>query len=355
LICSLYSAFLNQSSILRNSLSIIVLFFSCSVIGQAQRYIAQLPPALSQYMFNPLSSNPAYAGFYDMTVVSNLFKGQIGNNFNLLTNSFNVHSSLPVDHLGAGFNATIDQAGITTSINLDLALSYKFQYKANKLSFGAQGSFFHLQNDFSKLTYDQSNNGSYEGLYIPLNNSTINKPNFGLGAMYAGRKFFGGISIPRLFSIQEDYQFGITADSSKKNYLSRYQPYTTASFGKIIHVKDKYEIKPSFMAKYVPGVSMLLDLNFSILLHQKLWLGSSLRNSFQNPKTSFGDQKFSFNTLALMGQVQVNSQFKVGFSYDLSLNATTIASQKGIKAPFEIMLNYNLATFNEQAVHTFLF
>jgi type IX secretion system PorP/SprF family membrane protein len=317
----------------------------------------QLPPAISQYMFNPMSSNPAYAGFYDMTSISNLFRGQIrtaNSKMNLFTNTFNVHSSLPLDKMGAGLNVTYDQVGITSAFNLDLALSYKLTFGSNKLSLGAQGTFFSAKNNFDKLEYVDA---GYQQLYIPNDNSAINKPNFGLGLMYAGRKFFGGISVPRLFGIEENFQFVNVQDPTQTyQYGTRYQPYYTASVGKIIHYKNILELKPSIMTKYVSKVGLLADVNFSVLYHQTFWFGLSVRNSVQNPDKASAKRIFTaFSSLGLMAQAQLTDRFKAGFSYDVILNTRTLVSQKIGKAPFEIMLNYNLAVFDEQGVHTFLF
>ena len=336
-------------------LIILLSVFNCFIfksLGQSQ-----LPPAISQYMFNPMSSNPAYAGFYDMATGSNLFRGQIGgvNDFKLFTNTLNFHSSLPIDKMGAGVNITYDQAGITRVVNMDFALSYKLSFGPNKLSFGAQGTIFSGKNDFDLLQYKGGDDDqTYRDLFIPTDQSAITKPNFGLGVIYSGRKFFGGVSIPRLFSIVEENQF-VLSDTNTENYNTRYQPYYTASFGKIIHLKDRFELKPSFMTKYVSQIGLLLDLNFSMLYNQTIWTGISIRNSIQNPEQDSKRVFSAFNTLGLMAQAQVSDKLKVGFSYDILLNLQTIKSQYGIKAPFEIMASYNLAIFEEQGVHTFLF
>ena len=116
---------------IKKLLAVFVGIFAFAMQGFGQ---AQLPPAISQYMFNPMSSNPAYAGFYDMASISNLFRGQINSGYNMYTNTLNVHSSLPIDKMGAGLNIGYDQTGITSAINIDLALSYKLTFGANKLS-----------------------------------------------------------------------------------------------------------------------------------------------------------------------------------------------------------------------------
>lgn len=317
----------------------------------------QRPPALSQYMFNPMSSNPGYAGFHDMLIVSNLFRSQLTSGFRNYTNTFNVHSSLPIDHLGAGLNVTFDQVGITSSIGLDLAFSYQFIFGANQLSFGLQGSFFHASSDFSKLEYSGGSDGAYAQEFIPTSGGTINKPNFGTGVMYRGRKFFGGVSVPRILAMNQAqesvFQSGDSTLSAVRN--ARFNSYFTASFGTILQASNRVELKPSFMFKYVRETGMLLDLNFSALFNQVIWGGISFRNAVQNPQNGSQSLWANLNSIALMGQLQVNEKLKVGFSYDIPVNREVFLGLQGYKYPFELMVNYNLAVFEVQGVHTFLF
>ncbi len=345
---------MSKSADVKRLILLISIFSSLFFKGHGQ---AQLPPAISQYMFNPMSCNPAYAGFYDMAIGSNLFKSQISG-FNMFTNALNFHTSLPVDKMGAGINLTYDQVGITQAINVDFVFSYKLVFGANKLSFGAQGSVFNGKNNFDLLKYDvdgiSTNDDIYKYEFIPESQSSITKPNFGLGFLYSGRKFFGGISVPRLFSMVDNAQF-VNNQSSSSNYSTRYQPYFTASFGKIIHIKNRYELKPSFMTKYITEVGLLADLNASLLFKKVLWAGISIRNSIQNPEENSGQIFSAFNSIGLMAQLQASSKLKVGFSYDFLLSNQTLRSQRGYGAPFEIMAAYNFAIFEEQGVHTFLY
>ena len=337
-------------------LSLVTLFFVYVFGLKAQ---VELPPAISQYMFNPLSTNPGYAGFYDMTIASNLFRSNIASNQNNITNTFNIHSSLPLDKMGAGLNVTYDRVGITTSLNIDFSLSYKLTFGDNKLSFGAQGSFFHAKSDFSELQFAGERDGdfSFRDQFIPENaESGLNRPNFGLGLMYSGRKFFGGFSVPRIIALNQNFDLDIVdEEGNQQSFNSRYSPYYMLTGGFVINVRNSLNIKPSFMTRYVRGRGLAVDLNTSVLIKQVLWTGISLRNSLQNPEGKGLDIGKAFNTLALMGQVQATEKIKVGMSYDLPLRSDIYAGLNGFNHPFEIVLNYNIAIFEEQGVHTFLY
>lgn len=331
---------------------IVALGLNFGIVGQVNR-----PPAISQYMFNPLSSNPGYAGFYDMVIATNLFRSSMQTGANNYSNTFNVHSSLPIDNLGAGINIQYDKVGITTAANIDLSLSYKLAWGDNKLSFGAQGTYFNIKDNYSLLPYgyaENPNTSIHEDQFRPDGNTSITKPNFGLGVMYSGRKFFGGLSAPRLLQVTEELSNIYTVENNTVDTTrtSRFNPYYSFSLGTIISVKDMIEMKPSFMLKYVKETGMLLDLNYSILLKQTAWLGVSFRNAIQNPKDN-GLRIFeNLNSIALLGQLQLNDKFKAGVSYAIPLNKAKLNS--GFH-PFELMLNYNIAVFEEQGVHTFLY
>lgn len=330
-------------------LFIVSLGLNLTILGQLH-----LPPSISQYMFNPMSSNPGYAGFYDMTIGSNLFRSQANNTEANFSNTLNVHTSLPLDNLGAGININYDRLGISTSLNIDLALSYKINFGDNKLSFGAQGTFFNAKNNFDRLKFGSE---THRDQFTPEGPNSFNKPNFGLGVMYSGRKFFGGISAPRLLTISQEVSNVYTVDNNtvESTRTSRFSPYYTVSAGTIIGAKDLLEMKPSFMLKYIESTGMLLDINYSVLFKQSIWAGVSVRNAIQAPEESGSRLLEKINSIGLMAQVQATDKIKAGFSYELPVNKELIRASNGYRNPFELMISYNIAVFEEQGVHTFLY
>lgn len=338
------------------------LFVSLIVLLSFQGSFSQveLPPAISQYMFNPMSSNPGYAGFYDMMIISNLFRTQIGEGFKTRTNTLNMNTSLPVDKMGAGINLNYDQIGITKSLNFDLSLSYKLQFGANKLSVGVQGSFYRLENAYDLLSYGKlGESDAFMNEFIPDNNAPINSPNFGTGIIYKGRKFFGSFSVPRILTTTEELtsEFENISDGTIVNSsrTARYKPYLTASLGTIIHASNALEVKPSFMLKRVKELGVLLDVNTSVLINKTIWVGASLRNSYQRPDETSISEINLLSSINLMGQLQINEKLKLGASYEFPVNTRTGTSLLLGRSPFEIMASYNIAVFDEQGVHTFLY
>ena len=329
-------------------LTILVLIISFGLNAQVE-----LPPSISQYMLNPLSTNPGYAGFYDMTTVSNLFRTGISSGQKNITNTFNLHSSLPVDNLGAGINVNYNKVGITTALNIDLSLSYKLTFGDNKLSFGVQGSLFNAKSNFSRLEFISD---EHEGLFTPENaNEGLTRPNFGAGVIYSGRKFFGGFSVPRIIALNQTFNISTAGEDGSEDFESTYKPYFILTGGFVISPKHSIDIKPSFMTRYVEGRGLAIDLNTSILFKKVLWGGISLRNSLQNPEGKGLDITRAFNSIALIGQVQATEKIKVGLSYDLPLRSDIYRGLNGFRHPLEVVLNYNIATFEEQGIHTFLY
>lgn len=332
------------------SLACVFTFFSSSFSQ------LELPPAITQYMFNPMSSNPAFAGFYDMMTVSNLFRTQPGSGFRSRTNTFNIHTSLPVDRMGAGLNINYDQIGITNSINIDLAFTYKLKFGPNKISVGVQGSLYRLENAYDLLDYGSA---SFKDEFIPDNNAPINSPNFGTGIIYKGRKFFGSFSVPRILTTTANLtsEFSTPDENTivSSTRTARYKPYVTASFGTIIRANELLEVKPSFMVKHVQELGVLVDINTSVLVNKTIWLGTSLRNSYQRPDETSLSEVNLLSSINIMSQLQVNEKLKLGASYEFLLNTKTGGALLVGRAPIEIMASYNLAVFEEQGVHTFLY
>ena len=120
-------------------------------------------------------------------------------------------------------------------------------------------------------------------------------------------------------------------------------------------VRDVLELKPSFMFHLIGEQGMVLDINTSLLINKSIWAGVSLRNSVLYTEGEGGKLLSTPTFLVFMGQLQVNEKLKVGASYDLAIQNQDLFVALAARFPFEIMLSYNLAVFEEQGVHTFLY
>src|SRR5690554_183942 len=89
----------------------ILLFVSLSLCCQAQQQ-----PSFSQYMYNTLSFNPAYAGAQGVPEASILVGGQfMGIEGAARSMNFSVHGQALSARTGLGFMATRDEIGVSST------------------------------------------------------------------------------------------------------------------------------------------------------------------------------------------------------------------------------------------------
>lgn len=299
---------------------------------------AQQEPLFSQYMFNPMVLNPAYAGIHKMGMVTTTARKQwAGIEGSPTTYAANFHTALPIPKMGAGITVANETFGITSNTEIQAAFAYHLRFKEDKLNFGVLGSVnsYSIKYDSDKL----NKNNDYENDPL-INTPNIQQtaPNFGCGAMYTAKRYFIGISVPKMLSINIEDE----STSSSLNFLRHY--YFTGGY--IIKLKNGAIIKPSILVRTPSGANTPtnIDLNGSILLKQKIWLGTSLRSST-------GGQ--FIGSIVLMGQLQINDFIKAGYSMDLNTGGQLLRASKF--ATHELMININFPVFGSQAVQEILY
>lgn len=114
---------------------------------------AQQDPQFTQYMFNLLALNPAYAGSADRVSIKALSRHQwVGFEGAPTTQTLTVHSPFLVQSLGLGGTVMRDEHGPVTQYGLIVDLSYRiFLGNNQKLAFGIKGGLNLFQGKFADL------------------------------------------------------------------------------------------------------------------------------------------------------------------------------------------------------------
>lgn len=272
----------------------------------------QQDPLFSQYMFNTLAFNPAYAGSADVMTMLALSRHQwVGFEGAPSTQTFVAHSPLKNQNMALGFTAINDKAGPVhqTSILADYAYRIRVNDES-QLAFGLKGGFNIYQADIASLSTVEVDpaNVNIEGKLLP---------NFGFGLFWHSERYYAGLSVPKL--LENDISAGnssplVTASEVRHFFLMG---------GYVFDIDRDIKFKPSFLLRQVAGAPLSLDINANFLLRERIWLGAMYR---------FG------NAFGLLAQYQVNDQFRIGYAFDL----TTTALGAYNAGTHEIMLNYDL-------------
>lgn len=272
---------------------------------------AQQQYIMTQYMFNGLALNPAYAGSHESWSATLMSRQQwTGIEGAPTTNSFTLHGPISkVKGASLGFLFVKDKFGAIELNNFYASSSYRISFDGGKqhLAFGLQGGF-------STFNVDLSNAHLIDPDDPALNNKNMSSflPNFGTGIYYHGKKVFAGISIPYILNNRLNQ---VNKDKSKQ--VRHY--YITA--GSIIVLNHNIKYKPSVLVRYVNKVPIDFDINSSFLFNDIIWLGVTYR------------LKDSFDFIL---ELQFTDNLRFGYSFDL----TTSELKNVTSGSHEFVLNY---------------
>jgi type IX secretion system PorP/SprF family membrane protein len=290
-------------------ISALLMFFS--VAGYCQQDIL-----VSQYMFNHLLLNPAYAGSKDYMMATLLYRKQwVDFKGAPTTQVASLHGPVGLTNFGWGASISHDKIGVTDRTDAYLNAAYHLPVGPKmKLSLGlrAGGGYYSYKN--SDLIYWDANDPLFAG-----DKTSKFIPNLGAGAYLYTDKFYAGVSVPNVISYDTTKVLSLNMSG---NVVPNQVRHYFATAGVAIEVNPDVVIKPSVLVKYVQNAPVEADFNVNFLLAQVLWVGGSYRT---------GD---SF--VALL-ELQLTKKFRLGYSYDF----TTTDMKNYSAGSHEIMIGYD--------------
>jgi type IX secretion system PorP/SprF family membrane protein len=257
---------------------------------------AQQDALISQYMFNGLFLNPAYAGSHDFYSATLTFRKQWVNFDGApMTSIASVDGPIKGKNMGIGLIVMNDQIGVTRQNKV--VANYSYQLKIGdkgKLALGLSAGASQYSARTSTLTVWDEND-----VMFTSDQSSGLIPRFGFGAYYFQEKWFAGISVPTLMAYVPNNRFSMNVNETflQRHYL--------LNGGVILPVNDKIKVKPSMLFKYLPNAPLQVDVNFSVLIKDAVWVGTSFRS---------GDA-----VVALI-EYQANNKFRVAYAYDITFS-----------------------------------
>lgn len=283
---------------------------------------AQQDPQYSQYMFNGLLLNPAYAG--SRGVVSTTLLGRYqwaGIEGAPRTATFSIHAPSLNERSGFGFSLYHDQLGITRQTSAQLTYAYRIQVGPGTLAMGLQGGVMHHLNRWSDAITVDTDAG------LPTQNQAGILPMVGTGVYFNTERFYIGAAVPNV--IKNVYKNPNTVSS---DFASRQQRHFFGTMGVVLPVTQDLDFKPSLVVKYTENAPVEFDFNASILIREVLWLGASYRT---------GD------AMVFIVEYVFKNQYRLGYAYDYTL--TKLANFN--RGSHEIMLGVDLG-WNKSRIKT---
>lgn len=293
---------------------------------------AQQDPMLTNYHFNALAFNPAYAGSNEHLTLNLAHRQQwLGFEDAPVTQTLTAHTPLKNQRVGVGFALTNDRIGPGGSTDLAASYAYRMQVGASKkfkLSLGLQASVANWRGDFAQITVEHIDDPSFS------QNLSRWLPNFGAGAYLYSEKFYLGLGVPRLLEQDlrkaKDDSEAIFAKNRRHFYLSTGAAFPLNS--------DQLILRPSLLVQsagflsrqegQAVGAPLSANVGAALLFRQLFWVGTSYRTALSGQS--------SHDSANLWLAWSLRNGLRFGAAYDITLSKLRTASSNS----FEIMLGY---------------
>ncbi|MBW6500016.1 MAG: type IX secretion system membrane protein PorP/SprF [Bacteroidales bacterium] len=272
----------------------------------------QLTPVINQYVLNPLTINPSYAGARGALNIAALYRKQwTGIAGSPETITLLIDAPVRDDKVGLGLIIINDKIGVTKETRFITNYAYKIDVGKGTLSFGLGAGLITTNTAWSDLVVlDQG-----DEFYL-ISPRRFVVPGFSFGTYYSNNNYFLGFSIPKFLSYKFNFEinkYSFNIDPGQYNYM------LTAGF--VRNLSSKLKFLPSSLLNYRPGEKILYDINAHFSYLDRFWAGGSYRNG---------------RSVAGLLQVEVNNQIRVAYIYDFDNSKL----RKYSNGSHEIMLRY---------------
>jgi type IX secretion system PorP/SprF family membrane protein len=281
-------------------LKVIIVYATLHLLTLPGLLYAQQYPVFTQYYFNELVINPAYAGNHIQFSASTSYRNQWVNFPGApKTVSFSGHSSLLKGKMGLGMLINRDEIGSYKNTNLYFSYAYRLRFPKSTLAMGLQAGFNLLGADYSQLDLLDGSDPAFNVFINKL------KPNFGTGIYYNRKNFFVGFSVPFILnnSVATTFEGLLNEIRERRYYFIR--------SGAILPMQKNVKFNPSLLLRSQEGQPLSLDVNAAFILYDIASPGISLRSS---------DSFITFIDLKL------SEKFHFSYSYDWTQSDLAIFS-----------------------------
>lgn len=297
-----------------------IIICSTLIVLCNQKASAQQDSQYTNYMYNTINVNPAYAGSRGVMSIFGLHRTQwVGLEGAPVTNTFSLNTPINNSNLGLGLSFVNDRIGPSDENAISADISYTIQTsEIYKLSFGIKGTANLLNVDYTKLD-------RYDLTDPQFQNNIDNRfsPNIGAGIYFHSDKLYAGLSVPNFLETEHfDDNVSATAKERMHYYLIG---------GYVFDLSPTIKFKPAFLSKMVSGSPLQLDLTANFMFNEKFVIGAAWRWD-----------------AALSGLVgfQVSEGWFIGYGYDAE--TTKLANYNS--GSHEIFLRYEFKGKSEKVV-----
>ena len=289
---------------------------------------AQQEAQYTQFMYNKLAYNPAYAGSLGATTATGIIRSQwLGLEGAPKSQVFNIDAPLSDNRVGIGLNLARTTIGIATNYNADISYAYRVPLGKGNIGVGLQGSIRSFNANYSDERLI-STQGTIFDASIPVGQQNKMTPNFGAGVYYKEEKLYIGFSVPRLLENNIDFSEDATviSESIRHFYLMG---------GYLFDVKENVQLQPQMLIKYAQNSPLDVDLNVNAIFMNKYMVGATYR-------VGGSSRGLPAESIDILFSTQVNEHFLFGIAYDVTVSELRDYSSGSIEA----MVRYSFGPKN---------
>lgn len=291
---------------------IIVFIIFVGALAGLEPLQAQQDSQYTQYMYNTVMVNPAYAGTRGSLSMIGLYRNQwVGLDGAPETINFSLNSPIGVQGVGLGLGFVSDKIGPSSEslITADFSYTIKVGDELN-LSFGIKGGFSLFDLNPDKLTIFDPNDYN-------LRRQNSMSPVVGAGVYLHSERWYLGFSTPNFLETKhyDDVQVSTATEELHMYFIGGY----------VFDINSSFKLKPALMVKAVDGAPLAVDVSANALINNGLILGLAYRLDA---------------AVSAMAGFQLNENMMVGYAYDYE--TTDLGNYNN--GSHEIFLRFELGT-----------
>jgi type IX secretion system PorP/SprF family membrane protein len=283
--------------------------------------LAQQNIQFSQYIFNSLSVNPAYAGykeeFFAQLALRTQWTGLSGApqtgqlSLDGVTESFK-------KNIGVGLQVTADKLGSQRANSIYLNYAYRIRLDRDdtqRLSFGLAAGVTNYSIDGASLHPVEQ-----DDISVPTGTVSSYVPDARFGVYYSSPTYYVGASIMDMFSGDQSNDI-FKWDTATQQNIKRKRHYYFIT-GALFELSREVKLRPSLLWKEDFKGPSSLDINAMFVFGDKFWVGAGYRTGINLWDKAYrnGQTLSDANSISGIVQFYATDRLRLGYSYDYTIN-----------------------------------
>jgi type IX secretion system PorP/SprF family membrane protein len=280
------------------------------MILSAKLLYAQQDAQQSQYIFNGIYINPAYAGYKENLNLHTFYRSQwTGITGSPVSMSLAVDASANNGNVGLALQIANDKLGAQSNFSAYANYAYRLRMNQDgsaRLAFGVGFGVVQLGVNGAILDPNDPEPNQPTG----MQNATL--PDARIGAYYSDNKFYAGLSADNLIAQH--------MNTANHLYIAQPKPHYYLTAGYLFPLSQDIFLKPGFLLKDDRAGPTSLDINAFVLFGEKLWVGASYRTAVSLYNKDYLQSDLNKNnSIVTVAEIFPVENLRLGYAYDISM------------------------------------